>query len=290
MKLGFYNSCFMDWDLETTAAFAAQNGFAALELRGVPDYRFIDWSRVAAGETKPVLAPLERHGLTACGLMWGALNFVHPDEGRRVQAAESLRMLIRAAKQCGIPLVSTFTGRDPLKTPEENLPAVVEAFKPLAEEAEAAGVRIAFENCPMSHFWPPHFNIAVTPHLWGEIFDRVQSRFLGLNVDPSHLIWQGVDYIDAVRMFRDRIFLAQAKDTELMPNIQRTHGMYHPDWWRHRIPGQGDVNWNKFISVLREVGYDGVLSIEHEDPIWSGTTEKVVRGLQLSAAHLRQYL
>lgn len=290
MKLGFYNSCFMGWDLEKTARWASESGFESLELRAVPDYPFIDWNRVADGETRTVLEPMERYGLSICGLMWGALPFLHPDAALREQAADRLRMLIRAAKLCGIPLVSTFTGRDPLKTPEEQLDLLTEVFTPLVGEAESAGVKIAFENCPMWPYWPPRFNIAITPHLWGEIFSRLQSDYVGLNFDPSHLVWQGVDYIQAVRDFRHKIFLAQAKDTEVMPNTQRTGGHFHPEWWRHRVPGQGDVDWNKFVSVLHEIGYNGVLSIEHEDPIWHGTDQKVERGLLIAAHHLRQWL
>lgn len=290
MELGFYMSCFMDRPLEAIARWARENGFTALELYAGPKYRFIDWPRVAAGETRPVLEPLERHGLKIAGMMYGQLRFLSADPATRRDAAEYLQMMIRAARNLGVPVVSTFTGRDPLRFPREQIGEAAAIFRPLAAEAEKAGVKLAFENCPMAHEWPPVHNLAVTPALWAELLRQIDSPAVGLNIDPSHLVWQGIDYIEAVRAFKDRIWLAQAKDTEVMVNIQRTHGMFDPQWWRHRIPGQGDVDWQRFVSVLHEVGYNGVLSIEHEDPIWSGTPERVERGLQLAAAHLRQFM
>ena len=291
MKIGFYHSCFANWDLEKTFDWAKANGFFGIELHGGVRYKFINWKEQAEGKDTAGFGRLqEKYGIPIIGIMHGAIPYLSPDPEKRKEAVETIEMLIKAAAHSGIKVVSTFTGRDPMKTVEENLSLFEEVFPKIAEIAEKHNVTLAFENCPMYEFWPPVYNIAVSPYLWRELFNRVPSKALGLNIDPSHLVWQGIDYVQAVHDFKDRIVLAQAKDTEVLPNVLRTEGMLTMKWWRHRIPGQGDVDWNKFVTALHEIGYDGVLSIEHEDPIWTGSDEKVEKGLLLAKRHLENFV
>lgn len=291
MKIGIYQSCFMNWELEKTFAWAKENGFYGIEVHGGPRYKFVNWKEQAEGKDTAGLAKLqEKYDMPIIGIMFGALPFLSPDPDQRKEAVDNVEILIKAAAHAGIKVVSTFTGRDPMKTVEENLDLFEEVFPKVAEIAEKHNVFLALENCPMYEFWPPVYNIAVSPFLWRELFNRVPSPALKLNVDPSHLVWQGIDYAQAVLDFKDRIVIAQAKDTEVLPNVLRNEGMLTMKWWRHRIPGQGDVDWNKFITALYEIGYDGVLSIEHEDPIWTGTEEKVKKGLLLAKRHLENFI
>lgn len=290
MNIGFYHSCLMSWDLERTFRWAKEHGFGGIELHGGPRYQHVSWREIADGKSNVLVELQEKYDVPVIGIMYGAMHFLSPDENERQKAVEHLEMLLRAAKRSGIPVVSTFTGRDPLKTLEENLEGYSRTFEPIAELAERHEVNVAFENCPMYEFWPPVHNIAVSPVIWKEMFERVPSSRLGLNLDPSHLVWQGIDYVRATHAFKDRIFVAQAKDTEVLPNVLRDEGMLTLRWWRHRIPGQGDINWNKFVTALHEVGYDGTLSIEHEDPVWLGSDERATRGLTLSQQHLLQYV
>lgn len=291
MKVGLYQSCFLHWDLAKTFEWAKANGFHGIELHGGPRYRFIDWKEAAEGKGVAEINRLqERYGIPVTGIMFGALPYLSPIPEQREQAAETIKTLLQAAARIGAKAVSTFTGRDPALTVEDNLPAVADVFAGIAEFAERQNVRLAFENCPMYEFWPPTHNIAVSPALWRELFDRVPSPALGLNIDPSHLVWQGIDYVQAVHDFKDKIVLAQAKDTEVLPNRLRTEGMMTCKWWRHRIPGQGDIDWNKFVTALHDIGYDGILSIEHEDPVWSGDDGKVEKGLLLAKRHLELFL
>ena len=290
MKIGFYNSCLMDWDLDKTFGWARDHGFEGLELYGGPRYPYVSWEEIASGKTNPLLEAQERYGIPVAGLMFGALPFLSPDESERKEALQYLEVLLRAASRSNVEVVSTFTGRDPLKTLDENLDLYAEVFPQVAEMAERYEVNLAFENCPMYEYWPPVHNIAVSPVIWNEMFVRVPSERFGLNLDPSHLVWQGVDYAQAVRDFEDRIWLAQAKDTEVLHRVLREEGMLTLRWWRHRIPGQGDVRWDKFVSSLHEAGYEGVLSIEHEDPVWTGSDEKVTRGLLLARSYLDQFV
>ncbi|MBB6732328.1 sugar phosphate isomerase/epimerase family protein [Cohnella zeiphila] len=292
MKLALYNSCLLHWEPERLFAWAAEQGFRGVELHGGPRFAHVDWSAVADGaaDAKALLAAQERYGLPIVGLMYGALPFLSPDPDERRAAAQRIGVLLRAAARLGVPIVSTFTGRDPAKTLEQNLDGFADVFPAIADLAESLGVRLAFENCPMYEFWPPVHNIAVSPTMWRAMFELVPSPALGLNFDPSHLAWQGVDYARAVREFRDRIFIAQAKDTEKLPDTLREEGMLHHRWWRHRIPGQGDVDWSAFLTSLQEIGYDGYLSIEHEDPVWTGSDERVTKGLVLAKGHLERFI
>ena len=290
MKLGFYNSCLMGWDIEKTFGWAWEHGFEGLELHGGPRYPHVSWNEIASGKINPLWEAQERYEIPIVGIMFGALPFLSPDENEREEALEYLEILLRASAHSNIELVSTFTGRDPLKSLEENLDLFSAVFPAVAEMAERYEVNVAFENCPMYEYWPPVHNIAVSPVIWREMFERVSSERFGLNLDPSHLVWQGVDYAQVVRDFEHRIFLAQAKDTEVLPRVLREEGMLTLRWWRHRVPGQGDIRWAKFISALHEAGYEGVLSIEHEDPVWTGSEELVTRGLIQAQGHLKQFV
>jgi sugar phosphate isomerase/epimerase len=96
----------------------------------------------------------------------------------------------------------------------------------------------------------------------------VPAPNLGLNVDPSHLIWQGIDYEQALRAVASRVFLAHAKDTEIFTERLQQVGYFGRGWWTYRLPGHGRIDWRRWLSLLAEVGFDGVVSIEHEDREW----------------------
>lgn len=281
MKIGFNNACLPGWDIEKTFSWAATNGWPVIELHGGRRYQYIDWVAIADGKINPVADARERTGVEVAGIMHGLLPFLSPDPALRAEAVEQLDVLLRAAARCEIPLVSTFTGRDPAKTLEGNLEQFGQVFTVVAELVARRGLRLAFENCPMYESWPNDANIAVSPFLWREMFSLVPSEVLGINLDPSHLIWQGIDIPRAVEQMRDRLWLVQAKDTERLARVQADEGIMTLRWWRHRLPCQGEIDWVQFLSSLEEVGYGGALIIEHEDPIWSGSEERVVAGLTL---------
>ena len=122
--------------------------------------------------------------------------------------------------------------------------------------------------------------------MWRLLFEVMSSARVGLNFDPSHLVWQGIDYVGALDEFSGRIKIVQAKDTEIQKEIQRDEGMLSLRWWRHRIPGEGMIDWSAFLNRLRQVGYDSVVSIEHEDPLYADCEERVLEGLSRTRAHL----
>ena len=289
MRLGLYHTAMLDMEPKALFAWLETHGFSDLELHGGPRYQSIDWELAAQGDAG-LREAAEAHGIKIWDIMDGSLNFLDPDAAKRKAAVEHALTLIKAAKVFGATSVSVFTGRDPMKSLEENLEHLPMALQPVIAAAEDAGIRIALENCPMAHEWPPRFNIAISPKRWREIFECIPSPVLGLNFDPSHLVWQGIDYVAAVKEFGPRIVLAQAKDSERSEASVRDQGILDMDFWRHRIPGQGDIEWGRLITALVEVGYDSPLFIEQEDPFFEGSRDRVEAGIESTRRHLAPYL
>ncbi len=285
MRLGLYHTAMLALEPEALFAWLRAHHFTDVELHGGPRYRAIDWKRVASGD-ETLREAAARQGVTIWDIMDGSLNFLHPQREVRQAAVSHARTLIKAARVLGAISVSVFTGRDPLKTIDENLEILPAALDPVLEAADEAGIYLALENCPMAHDWPPRFNIAISPRRWREIFERIPHQALGLNFDPSHLVWQGIDYVAAVHEFGSRIILAQAKDSEILPQKVREQGILDPDFWRHRIPGQGDIDWGRLLSALVEVGYQRPLFIEQEDPFFEGELHRVEAGIEATQQYL----
>jgi sugar phosphate isomerase/epimerase len=209
--------------------------------------------------------------------------------------------VIDTAELLNVSLVGTFVGSRPDKTPKENIKEISTVFKDILKYAADKGVKIMIENCPMvgwMKFGQPG-NYAYSPELWDALFNELPDDNFGLNFDPSHLYWLGIDYIQALKDFAPKILHAHAKDTEILEEGENRYGnlgrQINPEpwksgWWRYRMPGLGEINWNRFIATLQECGYDYVLSIEHEDPVWEGSEEKVKTGLKLALQHLRSFV
>jgi sugar phosphate isomerase/epimerase len=209
------------------------------------------------------------------------VNHLDPDETQRQQTADYMKKVFEAAEALGVSVVCTFAGRVPDKSVEDNIPIFKKVFSKYVKMAEDKGIKIAIENCPMMHGFPFRgINVAFMPHVWEMMFDAVPSDNLGLEMDPSHLAWLQIDYVKAVRAFGKKIFHVHAKDTEIDYEKLHTNGIYSSEWARFRIPGMGDINWDKFFSALVETGFDGGVAIEHEDPVLAGkrTEEGLHRG------------
>src|ERR1051325_8601901 len=154
MQIGIYNSCLLEWDLNRLFGWAAEQGYAGVELHGGPRFRHVDWDAVADGRENPVLDAQAKYPVRVCGLMYGALNFLSPNADQKDQAFARLETLLKAARHSEVPLVSTFTGRDPALTLEQNLERNADRLRRIADLAEQYAVDVAFENCPMFHSWP----------------------------------------------------------------------------------------------------------------------------------------
>jgi sugar phosphate isomerase/epimerase len=293
MKLGLLTAAFPDADLEEVAEFAAAERFQALELACWPRaegaarrYAGVAHLDVAALDPDATRALLDRTGLTISALAYYP-NPLDPDPERRAAVHAHLRAVIDAAAALGVDTVTTFAGNDRARTVAENLAAFARAWPPLLAHAEDRGVRIAIENCPMlfsADEWPGGDNLARSPAIWRAMFEAVDSPALGLNLDPSHLLWQGIDAPRAVREFGDRIFHAHAKDLEVDADGLYDHGVLSGGvgWQIPRLCGHGQVDWNRFVAALYAAGFDGTLAIEHEDRRFEGTPDLVRQGFRIA--------
>ena len=304
MKLGFLTACLPGRSLEEIAAWAAGEGYAALEVAAWPalgDRPFtathLDVDGFHAGGVDRVTELFDRHGLTLSSLAYYDNN-LHPDPDERAAVNAHVAACIDAAALLGVPTVGTFVGRDPNLPVAANLRAAEEVFAPLVDRAGEKGVKLVIENCVMEGWHPDGYpgNLAYSPELWEWMFDLG----LYLNYDPSHLVWMGIDPVEAVRPYVDRVVHAQAKDIEVFPERRNRYGWpgkavvredpWDVGWWRYRVPGLGQVDWRRLVDTLYEGGFDGVLSVEHEDPVWGGSEDRVRTGLQVAHRTLRPLL
>ena len=290
MKLGFLTACLPESGLTEIARWAARQGYEALETAGwpAPDHReHIKVDSFDEAEMERVRRIFAETGLTLSSIAYYENN-LHPERGPQVNA--HVRRCVDAAAALGCPTVGTFIGRDPGLTVRDNLKRAEDVFGPLVEYATARGVTLVIENCVMKSWHPDGYpgNLAYSPELWEWMF----GLGLKLNYDPSHLVALGIDPVAALTPYIPHIAHVQAKDTQILPGAIDRYGHYGPisgekGWYRFRVPGLGQVDWTRLIDALYEGGYDGVVSVEHEDPVWSGSTEKVQTGLCIAYRTLR---
>jgi len=297
MKLGLLTACLPRTPLSEVAAWAAGQGYQALEVAAWPDLPGRDWEAshldvesFTDAEARRVAELFAEHRLELSAVAYYENN-LHADPATREATHQHLRGCIDAAETMGCGLVGTFVGRDITLTVEENLRLGEKVLPPLVQYAADHGVRLVVENCPMEGWHPDGYpaNLAYSPQLW----DWMAELGLYLNYDPSHLTWLGIDPLAVVEPYAERILHVQAKDVEidaagrnrlgLFGNaVDRAASPWESGWWRYRIPGLGEVDWAGLIAKLAAAGYDGVVSVEHEDPVWSGSAEKVQQGLVLA--------
>ncbi len=222
-------------------------------------------------------------------------NTITDDLEKRSYYVNHLKAMILAAPKLGVDTITTFIGRIQTKTIEENLAIFKEVWTPLITLAEENGVRIAIENCPMlfgPEQWPGGQNLMTTPAIWRKAFDLIPNKNFGINYDPSHFIWQGIDYIKPIYEFRDRIFHIHYKDIKVYKDRLADVGVmaYPLDYMSPKLPGLGDVDWGKYVSALTDIGYDGYSCIEVEDKSFEGTPEKILDSIKLSYRYMRQFV
>lgn len=304
MKLGFLTACLPDRSLEEIVQLAREHQFDALEVAAWPDLgnrpftaTHLKVEGFGDGEAEKVRTLFSDNGLTLSSLAFYDNN-LHPDPVERQAINDHVLALVDAAALLGCPTVGTFIGRDPGRTVSENLRMAEKVFAPLVDRAGERGVKLVIENCVMEGWHPDGYpgNLAYSPELWEWMF----SLGLYLNYDPSHLLWMGIDPVAAVQPYVDKVAHAQAKDAQIFPDRRNRYGYpgiavdrkdpWDVGWWRYRVPGLGEVDWVRVVDALYEGGFDGVLSVEHEDPVWGGTEERVLTGLDIAHRTLRPLL
>ncbi len=302
MKLGFVSAILPDYTLEQVFRHARDAGFSGVELMcwppgkaerryaGVTHVDVTDLSRGAIDRIRDLVA-LQQVEISGLGYYPNPLS---ADAAEAEVAASHLRRVIDAAQALGVGVVNSFVGRDPARSVDDNWPRFLEVWRPLVAHAESHGVKIAIENCPMLFTrdeWPGGKNLATSPAIWRRMFDDIDSPAFGLNYDPSHLVWQGMDYLAPIVEFKDRIFHVHAKDARIDRAALDRHGVlsYPKLWHTPKLPGLGDVRWGAFFAALGDIGYDGHVAIEVEDRAFEGSLESRLQSLAISRRHLIQF-
>jgi sugar phosphate isomerase/epimerase len=302
MQLGFVSAILPDLSLEEVLKFAAGNDFSCVEVmcwpKGKAERRYAGVTHLdVTGFTKDIASKtnelVQSAKVKISGLGYYP-NPLVPDEAESQVYTEHLKRVIAAAELLGLPVVNTFIGRDWTKSVDENWPRFLKVWKPLIEFAEDHGVKVAIEHCPMffsKDEWPGGKNLAQSPAIWRRMFNDIPSMSFGLNFDPSHFIWQQMDYLKAIREFAPRIFHAHAKDARLDRHKLDDVGILaHPlEYHTPKIPGLGDVNWGLYFSTLGDAGYRGPVCIEVEDRAYEGSLENRKASLRQSGRYLRQF-
>ncbi len=303
MKLGFLTAALPGMTLEEAAKWGSDSGFQAIEIACWPHEKaarryagvtHIDVAELTPSKAKDICRMLDGFGLTVSSLAYYP-NPLHPDPEHRQTVISHLKKVIEAAEMLEVPVVGTFVGKDRTRTVPANLEEYAKVWPPIVKFAKERDVKIGIENCPMIFSfdeWPGGDNLASTPAIWRRMWEIIPDDNFGLNLDPSHLVWQMIDYERVVRDFGSRIFHVHAKDMHVDPEGLYNNGVLSlgMGWQVPRLPGLGDVDWRKFIAALTAVHYDYVISIEHEDRSFEGDEELVKRGFYISRDVLKPYI
>ncbi len=303
MQLGFVSAIVPELSLDQVADLAAAEQFDCVELMcwptGKAERRYagvthVDVMEFTADDARRVRQIMAKRKIAISGLGFYP-NPLSADRGESDRAIEHLRRVIAAATLLEVGVVNTFIGRDPRKSIDENWPRFLEVWPPLIEFAEERGIRIGIENCPMyftNDEWPSGKNLAVSPAVWRRMFEAIPSPNFGLNYDPSHMIWQQMDYVKPIRDFAERLVHVHAKDVRLDRRRLDDVGILANPLGYHspKLPGLGDVDWGGFFSALYDVRYDGPVCIEVEDRAYEDSPERRVAALRQSATYLRNFV
>lgn len=301
MKLGFITSILDGWSFDEVLDIASQMGYECLEVacwpKGKAERRYagvshIDAERLTQQEADEILDKCREKNIELSALAYYP-NTLDPNPQKRRSNIDHLKKVIDASVMLGVNLVTTFIGRDQYKSVEENLKIVSEIWPEILHYAGNRKVKIAIENCPMlfgEEQWPGGQNLMTTPEIWKKVFEILPDDNLGINYDPSHFVWQMVDYIQPIYEFRARIFHVHYKDIKLNPKkLSRVGTMAYPlSYMSPKLPGMGDVDWKEFIKALENIEYDGYACVEVEDKDFEGSSDRILDSLRLSKEYIER--
>lgn len=303
IRLGFVSAILGDLSLDEVIDFAADSGFSCVELMcwpsGKADRRYagvthLDVESLDGKESERIKNKLNQKNISISGLGYYP-NPLHPDKTKADFYIGHIKKVIDAAARLELGVINTFIGADPSKHEDDNFENFRRVWPPIVEYAEQKNIKIGIENCPMFFTrdeWPSGNNLARSPAIWRKMFETIPSRHFGLNYDPSHLVWQMMDYVNPIYEFRDRIFHVHLKDARILWEKISEGGILTTPLNLHtpKIPGLGDIEWGKFFSALYETGYDGPACIEVEDKSFEGSLENRKTSLIQSMTYLRQFV
>ena len=303
MKIGFVSAILDGWTFEEMMETAAGMGYQCVEAACWPDGKaerryagvsHIDVDNTSHGYVEHIKEISSRTGVAISALAYYP-NTMDSNLEKREAAIAHLKKVICFSQKLGVGLVTTFIGREQTKSVEENLETFRQVWPPIIRYAEEHDVKIAVENCPMlfgPEQWPGGQNLFTTPALWRTLFDIIPSRNFGINYDPSHFVWQMMDYIQPIYEFSDRIFHVHYKDIKVYPwKLARVGTMADPlEYMAPKLPGLGDVDWGRYVSALTDIGYDGFTCVEVEDRAFETDRERILDSLRLSKRYIEQFV
>ncbi len=303
MTFGLLSAILEEWDYKEMIDTVSGIGYKCVEVacwpKGKGERRYagtshIDTENLGKAEAEDILQYAAAHDVRISSLAYYP-NTLDPDLEKRAAAIKHIHSLIDASSLLGVNMVTTFIGRDQTKTVEANLSIVKEVWPEILDHAKEKGGRIAIENCPMlfgPDQWPGGQNLFYSPVIWEKVFDVLPYDNLGINFDPSHFVWQQLDYIKAIYDFRDRMFHIHFKDIKLKKDKLGDAGVlaYPLDYMTPKLPGLGDVDWGAFISALTDIGYSGYAVAEIEDKAYEGSREDVISSLRQVYGYLRNFM
>ena len=303
MKLGVVSAIYDGFTFEEMIDDISKNGCSCAEVacwpQGKAERRYAGVSHIDVENTSEDYIAYVKDYCKNKGVEISSLAFypntMDGDIEKRKKNIDHLKKVINMSALLGVNMVTTFIGRDQTKNVEENLELFKEIWPPIIKLAEEKGVKVAIENCPMlfgADQWPGGQNLFTTPALWREMFRIIPSDNFGINYDPSHFIWQQIDYIKPIYEFKDKIFHVHCKDIKLYTDKLNDVGImaYPLQYMSPKLPGLGDVDWGKYISALTDIGYDSFVCVEVEDKAFESCKEKVLDSVTLSCRYLRQFV
>ena len=303
MKLGLVSAILDGWNFEEMIDTVSEMGFSCVEAacwpQGKAERRYagvshIDVDGLDDEKSAYILDYCRKNQVELSSLAFYP-NTMDPDPEKRAHNIAHLKKVIAASAKLGVNMVTTFIGRDQTKSVEENIELFREIWPDIIAYAAELGVKVAIENCPMlfgRDQWPGGQNLMTTPAIWRKLFAIIDSPYFGINYDPSHFIWQQMDYVKPLYEFRDKIFHVHFKDIKLFPDKLNDCGImaYPLDYMSPKLPGYGDVNWGRYVSALTDIGFDGYACIEVEDKAFESSRERILDSIRISKRYMDQFV
>ena len=303
LGLGFVSAILADRSFEEVIDFTAANGFRCVEImcwpKGKAERRYAGVTHIDVASLTPARARSIRSYAADRGVYISGLGYypnpLDPDPAQAKIFVEHIKKVIRAAALLEVPVMNTFIGRDYTKNLDENFKLFRKTWPAIVKVAEDNGVKIGIENCPMlftNDEWPGGKNMAISPAVWDRMFDLIPSKTLGLNYDPSHMVWQMMDPIRPIYDYKDRIHHLHLKDARVYPDRLARHGILATPLSYHspKLPGLGDVDWNRFFTAVTDIRYRGPLCIEVEDKAFESSPPDIEKAILTACNYLRQFL
>ena len=303
MRLGFSSAILVDLPFAEVVDFAAENGYDCVEMlcwpKGEAERRYAGVTHIDVNSLDDAAVARIKGYLQEKGVEISALGYypnpLDADEKQASVFIEHIKKVIAAAKKLGLDTFNTFIGRDHTESLEANFKKFRKLWPPIINYAESQGIRVGIENCPMyftGDEWPGGKNLAYCPAIWRRMFEEIPSPNFGLNYDPSHLVWQQIDYVRPIYEFKKRIFHVHLKDARVdWDHLNEVGIMATPlEFHTPKLPGLGDVNWHKFFSALTDIQYQGPVVVEVEDRAFEGNLASCKAALVQSRNYIRQFL